>query len=182
LLPFLTANARIVAAAVRLADINSAFRYFWARFEIVMPMMLLKNLSACFLLLFSFSILRAQSKNARSVLEFEARRFEAMTRADTAALRPMLADELVYVHSNALKENKLEHLSAIASRQLVYEKMEREQVSVRFYGKTALLNGTAKVQGILNGKAFELRLFYASVYRKKRGSWQLLNWQSTKIP
>lgn len=124
----------------------------------------------------------AQSNAALKVLASESRRFEAMTRADTAALRPMLANELLYVHSNALKENKLEHLLAIASRKLVYEKMDREQADVRFYGKTALVNGTLHVQGVLNGNPFALRLFYTAVYRKKRNLWQLVHWQSTKIP
>ncbi len=124
----------------------------------------------------------AQSNAALKVLASESRRFEAMIRVDTAALRPMLANELLYVHSNALKENKLEHLSAIASRKLVYEKMDREHADVRFYGKTALVHGTLQVQGILNGNPFAVRLFYTAIYRKKRNFWQLVHWQSTKTP
>lgn len=134
------------------------------------------------LLLLACQIVCAQSISAQKVLTAESRRFEAMTRADTAGLRDMLAGELVYVHSNALTENKLEHLSAIASRKLVYEKMEREQASVRMYGKMALVNGQLKVRGILKGNAFELRLLYVAMYRKKHGNWQLVHWQSTKMP
>ncbi|MBC7777794.1 MAG: nuclear transport factor 2 family protein [Phycisphaerae bacterium] len=139
-----------------------------------------KSLPLGILLFFVLSMLNAQPHKAQKVLAEEARRFEAMTRADTSTLRPMLADELVYVHSNALKENKLEHLAAIASRKLVYEKMERQEASVRFYGKTALVNGVVKVRGILNGNAFDLRLLYLAVYRKKRDNWVLTRWQSTK--
>lgn len=105
-----------------------------------------------------------------------------MTRADTAALRPMLAEELVYVHSNAMKETKPEHLAAIASRKLVYEKMERQEAAIRFYGKTAIVNGKLKVGGLLNGNAFELPLLYTSVYQKQRGLWRMVSWQSTRIP
>ncbi|MFN0037503.1 MAG: nuclear transport factor 2 family protein [Saprospiraceae bacterium] len=141
-----------------------------------------RNFFLSLLLFFATSGLNAQTKNAQTVLAVEARRFEAMTRADTAALRPMLADELVYVHSNALEENKEAHLAAIASRKLVYEKMEREEADVRFYGKTALVNGAVKVRGVLNGNAFEVRLVYSAVYRKKRGEWVLVNWQSTRMP
>ncbi len=138
-----------------------------------------KKLPLGILLLFALSVLSAQSKNTLKVLDNEAQRFAAMMRADTFALRPMLADELVYLHSNALKENKSEHLAAIASKKLVYEKMDREEASVRIYGKTALVNGTVKVRGILKGNAFELRLLYLAVYRKKKGAWVLINWQST---
>jgi len=140
-----------------------------------------KSFSLGILLFFVLSTLNAQTSKAQKVLAVEALRFEAMTRADTAALRPMLAEELVYVHSNALQENKSEHLSAIASRKLVYEKMDREKASVRFYGKTALVNGVVVVRGILKGNPFEIRLLYLAVYRKKRDSWMLINWQSTKL-
>ena len=132
-------------------------------------------------MLIACATLHAQSKNAEKVLDNETRRFDAMTRADTTTLRLLLADELVYIHSNALKENKQEHLTAIASRKLVYEKMDREVASVRFYGKTALVNGIIKVRGILNNSSFEVRLLYLAVYRKKKGVWQMVNWQSTKL-
>ncbi len=141
-----------------------------------------RRLLLSILLLFAICSLNAQSKKAQQVLLNETRRFEAMMRADTAALKPMLAQELVYVHSNALKENKLEHLAAIATRKLVYQKMDREVANVRFYGKTALVDGVVKVQGILNGNAFEVRLLYIAAYRKKQGIWQIVHWQSTRTP
>ncbi len=123
----------------------------------------------------------AQSKADQSVLDAEQRRFEAMTRKDTAALRDMLSDDLVYIHSNALTENKKEHLSSIASGRMVYEMMIREQARVRRYGKTALTNGIVNVKGTVKGTTFELRLAYTAVYRKKGGKWLLANWQSTRM-
>jgi hypothetical protein len=124
----------------------------------------------------------AQNTAMTSVLDFEQKRFDAMTRADTVALSPMLGNDLVYIHSNALKENKQEHLSAIASRNLVYKTMNREQAAVRIFGKTAVINGIVSVQGVLKGNDFTVRLLYTAIYRKKGRSWCLVNWQSTKIP
>jgi len=124
----------------------------------------------------------AQSSSDRAVLDAEQHRFEAMTRRDTLALRAMLAEDLVYIHSNALTERKQDHLRAISSGKLVYESMVREKVDVRRFGKIALTNGAIKVKGILNGTAFDIHLTYTAVYHKKHGRWQLLNWQSTRIP
>ncbi len=124
----------------------------------------------------------AQSKSERAVLDAEQRRFEAMTRKDTVSLRDMLADDLVYVHSNTVTETKKEHISAISSGQIVYAKMTREQARVRRYGKTAICNGTVQVQGILRDASFEIKLLYTAVYRKKGGKWRLVNWQSTRVP
>ena len=124
----------------------------------------------------------AQQNKIVAVLDQEQKRFEAMMRADTVALRPMLSDDLVYLHSNALQENKQAHLKAIASGKLVYQKLQREQASVRMYGKTALINGRVQAAGILNGNPFDIKLIYTAVYRKSKGRWLLANWQSTRIP
>lgn len=140
----------------------------------------------CGVLLLGFLLpalgLQAQSKVDLKVLQAELSRFEAMVAADTHVLSPMLSKRLHYVHSNALRENKPEHLNAIATQKLVYQSMERESATVRRYGRTALVNGIVRVQGILAGNAFEVRLLYLAVYRKKRGHWRLLNWQSTRMP
>lgn len=133
-------------------------------------------------LLFLFSGVQAQSTQARQVLDMESRRFSAMIQADTNALKLMLSDDLMYIHSNALRESKAAHLKAIGSRKLIYEKLDRKEAQVRFYGKTALVNGVVNAKGVLNGNPFDIMLVYTAVYRRKHGSWQLLNWQSTKMP
>ena len=125
----------------------------------------------------------AQTATERVLLDTEARRFVAMTQRDTAFLKNALADDLVYIHSNALIETKTAHLAAIVTGQLVYENMTRESVSIRRYGsKMALHNGIVVVKGIIQGTPFQVRLQYTAVYRKKKNMWQLVNWQSTKIP
>lgn len=125
--------------------------------------------------------LPAQSKFEQKVLAAEQKRFEAMTKADTAALGRMLASDLWYIHSNGMFETKAAHLAAIANQSLVYQRIEREEASVRRFGrKAALVNGTVKVLGVVNGSPFEVRLYYSALYRKKGAIWLLANWQSTR--
>lgn len=145
-------------------------------------MLLSKSFSIAIFLFFFVSGTQAQSNLANEVLNMESRRFNAMTQADTNALRPMLADDLVYIHSNSLRESKSDHLLAIGSRKLVYEKLDRKEGQVRIFGKTAIVNGVVNAKGVLNGNPFDIRLIYTAIYRLKHGLWQLLNWQSTKIP
>lgn len=123
----------------------------------------------------------AQSKSDQAVLSAEQRRFEAMMHRDTLALRGMVADDLVYTHSNAVTENKTQHIGAIAAGRMVYGNMVREQATVRRSAKMALINGIVRVNGSVNGTSFEVRLIYTAVYRKKHGHWLLINWQSTRI-
>jgi len=124
----------------------------------------------------------AQSGADQQILDTEQRRFDTMVRKDTAALRDLLSDDLVYIHSNTMTESKSAHLASIGSGKIVYEKMTREQAKVRRYGKTALSNGVVQVKVSLDGKPVELRLMYTATYLKKRGAWCLVNWQSTRIP
>jgi ketosteroid isomerase-like protein len=115
------------------------------------------------------------------VLDTESRRFSAMIRADTARLAPLLATDMLYVHSNALTEDKMRHLQAIVAGRLRYTDMERTEAQVRLFGKTALVNGTAHVKGFLEDKPFDLQLLYSAVYRQKKKIWQLVSWQSTRL-
>ncbi len=124
--------------------------------------------------------LSGQSNATTAILAIEQTRFEAMIRRDTAALQQLLSDDLVYIHSNALKEDKTEHIRSIASEKIIYKNMDRETAQVRFYGKTSITNGTIKVKGLLSGNPFEVRMLYTAVYRKQHKNWQLVNWQSTR--
>ncbi len=133
------------------------------------------------LLLTPFAGSAQSSKNA-AVLQDELRRFDAMTRRDTVELSRWLSEDLLYRHSNGLLEDKRKHLEAIASGALVYERMTRDSAQVQRYGRTAIVNGIAHVQGRLQQIPFEVRLSYLAVYRKKGVRWQLLRWQSTRLP
>lgn len=126
--------------------------------------------------------LYAQTTSKDDVLREEQRRFEAMIQRDTQKLRQMLAEELVYIHSNGLKEGKKDHIQTIASGKIVYQSMMRESVDLRTYGKIAISSGTIKVKGLIQDNPFDVRMLYTAVYKKHKRGWQLLNWQSTRLP
>ncbi len=114
--------------------------------------------------------------------ERELRRFEAMTRGDTAALAPLLADDLVYTHSNALVETKESHLAAIASRSTVYRALVPTFMDWRRHGDLALGAGMVYAAGFLRGTPFDVALRVSTVHRLRGGRWELLSWQSTRVP
>ncbi|TNE62285.1 MAG: nuclear transport factor 2 family protein [Bacteroidetes bacterium] len=126
--------------------------------------------------------LTAQSQAEQVLLDTELARFSAMVKRDTGTLNPYLHDQLYYLHSNGLTESKQEHLSAIASGKIVYQSMQRDSVVlVRRFGRTALVNSQVAVNGLFQKKAFSILLRYTAVYRKQKGRWRLLNWQSTRV-
>lgn len=126
---------------------------------------------------------QAQASAVKILLDTETQRFAAMIARDTVQLRALLADELVYIHSNGLVESKKEHLQSIGSGHLVYNRMERApDTRVRHYGKWAITNGIVQATGVLAGNPFDFKLRYTAVYNWKHGKWRLVNWQSTRLP
>lgn len=108
-------------------------------------------------------------------------RFNAMTQMDTVQLEKILHEDLQYAHSNGLIESKKDFIQSVALQKIKYEKIEPIESKVEKYGKTAIITGFCKVNGKFNNIAFEVKLRYLSVYRKKNGRWLLKSWQSLKI-
>jgi hypothetical protein len=123
-----------------------------------------------------------QGDPVEAIRQSESRRFAAMVRADTAALRPMLEDELSYTHSNAMVETKSSHLAAIGSRRTVYLSLAPVSLSYRLVGEVAIGAGIVSAKGSLEGTAFDVMLRVTTVHVRRDGTWRLLTWQSTRMP
>jgi hypothetical protein len=123
-----------------------------------------------------------QTTSEQELRATEQGRFEAMMRADTTALRRPLSPELVYTHSNGMVETRDQHLAAIGAKKTVYESLAPVAISYRFYGELAVGTGEVKSKGTLDGTAFDVRLRVSTVHQRRDGRWQLLLWQSTRLP
>ena len=69
-------------------------------------------------------------------------------------------------------------MAALRSGKTKYETIDRGPATVRLYGDTAVMTGTAVVG--LRGRADKLPLRYTLVYAKRGGRWQMVAWQSTR--
>ena len=118
------------------------------------------------------------------VLAAEQTRFRAQTERDTATLRELVDAELLYVHSNGLEESRRDFLNNVATGAIEYRTMQLIPGTQRIEQlgrKAALVQGEVAVSGLYKGTPFDITLRYTSVYRKRRGRWHLLTWQSLKI-
>lgn len=142
----------------------------------------MKQFLFIFCIFLSFSVLYGQKEGERKLIALEKQRFLAMTQKDTLFLQKVLADDLIYTHSNALIETKKDFLTSIQTGKIIYKSLESEEIKVRIYEKTAIINGLVHVVGALNGKEFDIHLRYVDVYHKNKMGWQLVAWQSVKVP
>jgi hypothetical protein len=117
----------------------------------------------------------------------DAKRMAAMVAGDTKALAPLLASNLTYIHSSGEMENREHFLETIGSGRLGYVSMVPSDVTVRFlWDKAAVITGKADVKlitGGTGGKENALALIFTSVWvRSAEGAWQMVAWQSTRLP
>ena len=150
---------------------------------------------SCLALLFAASLSSAQpptpiktgtvpatAPEAEAVRSAEVARFKAMTTNDLKGLATLLGDDLVYTHSNALVDSKASYIESISSGRLKYVSVEPRDTQVRVYGTTAIINATAAVTSISNGTTASSQLRYTDVWVLRDGRWQMVSWQSTRIP
>lgn len=118
----------------------------------------------------------------RQVREVHARRFALMVAGDTAALGPVLADDLVYTHSSGAAETKAQFLEAITSGRLRYRAIQDREAKVRIYGEVGVVNGLVDAQVTIGGQDNTFAIRYVAVYAREGGDWRLVAWQSTRLP
>ena len=137
---------------------------------------------AALLFLFLCACSSLQANPAESVEQVERRRFAAMVAQDIAALEPMLAKELTYGHSNGEFQDKAQFLDTIRNGRLRYEAIGVQELAVRTYEKLAIVTGRILISGRAGDQPVMLNLRYTDVYVNRDGRWQLVAWQSTRLP
>ncbi|MEW6127015.1 MAG: nuclear transport factor 2 family protein [Acidobacteriota bacterium] len=146
------------------------------------------------LLIIAFIMLVASSASARitsrqtsnkvekEILKLEQARVDAVTKGDTTKLEQMFSDDLVYTHSNARVESKADFLNSVKTGSIRYESMNHSDVTVNVYGNTAVMRGTSDIRVVNAGQSIALKIRFTTVYVKKDGRWQMVAWQSTRLP
>ena len=111
----------------------------------------------------------------------DLRRISALIHADRAALEAVLADEVIYGHSDGRLQTKAELLAALASGGVTYQSYDGPPPTVRIQETVALLSGVAELEATARGTKVKLWLRYLAVYEKRDGAWWLTAYQSTRL-
>jgi ketosteroid isomerase-like protein len=118
----------------------------------------------------------------RSALAFQTSRFEAMIEADIERLDTYLADDLTYSHTTGWMETKSEFLATVESANINYMSVTPRDVDVRIYGDVAVMTGLSDMQGAVGDREVTFTIRFLDVSRRVGDSWQLVAWQSVRIP
>ena len=118
----------------------------------------------------------------QAVIDTERQRFDAQVKQDYAVLDRVLANDLLYSHSNGNVDTKQSYIQSIRDRKSVYDSIEVQEQKVRLYGNTAIINGKCLIKAMNNGETINTTLRYTDVYVRKGKQWQMVTWQSLKLP
>jgi hypothetical protein len=116
-----------------------------------------------------------------AIADMERRRYEAMKQADTAVLREVLDDLLIYAHSNSATDDKESYLAKVQAGYFRYEFISVEEQSTLVLSDVALLRGRMRARGLLNGSLLTLDNRFLAVVRNSGGQWRLLSYQPTPV-
>jgi ketosteroid isomerase-like protein len=119
---------------------------------------------------------------ADEALRSEDARYAAQTGRDFAALQQLIGEDLVYIHSSAIVDNKASYIETQRAGTVIYRSMRRSDVTVRTYGCLAMITGLANFDVTNKGQDIAVELRFHSIWAKRAGGVQFVSWEATRVP
>ena len=120
--------------------------------------------------------------NRQMIIDLDKKRMTAMAQKDIATLNGFLGDDLVYTHSNARLDTKQSLIGNMESGATVYTAVEPSDVNAQDLGDTVVLTGSCRISVMSGGRPNSFGVRFTDVYANKGGRWQMVAWQSTRLP
>ena len=120
--------------------------------------------------------------NRQTIIDLDKKRMIAMAQKDIATLNALLADDLVYTHSSARLDTKQSLIGNMESGSTVYTAVEPSDVNAQDLGDTVVLTGSCRISVMSGGRPNSFSVRFTDVYANKAGRWQMVAWQSTRLP
>jgi ketosteroid isomerase-like protein len=121
---------------------------------------------------------------ADEIRALEAKRFSAMEAGDVQSLAKLLDEELIYIHSTALRDDKAAYLKLMDTGYLAYKRFDPIMTKILVVSADhVIVSGRIAIDITWNGASKALDNVYILTWvRRPRQGWQFLSWQSTSVP
>ena len=107
--------------------------------------------------------------------------YRAMIAQDFAALRALLADDLVCIHSTAVSESKEAYLAGVAAGLYDYGAIETKHAKNWMHGDVVIRTGLVHMVVGERGKPKgAINLLFTLVWRRESSAWRLVLRQATR--
>ena len=126
------------------------------------------------------------SKDERAIRDIEQTYRDAVLRQDVTALDRILADDFVATSSRGEIRNKAQEVADIKPAQpspdFVTEGFDLDDIKVRVFDNTAVVTGRSVLKVKYKGQSNTATFRYTRVYVKRKGGWQAVAQQLTRLP
>jgi ketosteroid isomerase-like protein len=120
--------------------------------------------------------------HGQMIIDLDKKRMQAMAKKDVATLKELIAEDLIYAHSTTRLDTKTSLIDNMLSGKTVYMSVEPSKVVAQDLGDTVVLTGECQIQVNVNGAPNAFGVRFTDVYARRNGKWQMVTWQSTKLP
>ena len=114
---------------------------------------------------------------AGQIRALEARRYQAMTEGDIAALDDLLSADLVYAHSDASRDTKQSYLDKVATGFFDYGPLSHPEAAIVVRGNCAIVVGDMRGEAQVAGQQRMLNSSALAVWVREGEKWLLLAFQ-----
>jgi ketosteroid isomerase-like protein len=120
--------------------------------------------------------------NGQMIIDLDKKRMTAMAEKDIATLNELISDDLIYTHSSARLDTKKSLIGNMESGSTVYTSVVPSDVKAQDLGDTVVLTGSCRISVNAGGRPNSFGVRFTDVYAKKGARWQMVTWQSTRLP
>ena len=125
----------------------------------------------------------ADDPSLAAVTAADDARVSAMKSGDRDKLTAIFSDDLRYAHSSGVVDTKSSFTEILATKKTKYVGYDYVERHFSFPAPDiALMTGSAHVRAITSTGEMDSILAYLAVWRKEKGQWRFLAWQSCKLP
>lgn len=126
----------------------------------------------------------AEEARTAELVGVELQRIAALVAGDVAQLDQILATEVTFGHADGRLESKADLIDGIRTGRQRYHAIQAGERRVSLlHEDAATISGTADLLVGPAGAPFKLRVRYLAVYQRTlRLGWQLVAYQSTRLP
>jgi hypothetical protein len=124
-----------------------------------------------------------ESSPEQQIVACERELYRAQIAGDADALRPMLATDLVYIHSTGIAETAEEYLAGVRDRLYEYGMIRSRETRLRIFADVATMSGIVDMTVSAHGAPKHLiHLLFCLIWIRRGSAWRLDFRQATRIP
>jgi ketosteroid isomerase-like protein len=101
--------------------------------------------------------------------------------SDAATVEHVWSDDHTFTNLFGIVQTNGDRLAEIRSGTRRLQSFDIDDVRVRVYGDTAVVMSRGRLKGQRDGQAFDRQARGLNVYIKRKGRWQLVDAQATRI-